>query len=168
MNIVIIILAILCGAVGIIGSIVPGLPGPPVSWVGLLLLNFSSAADYTATYLVTYAAIAIVITIIDYVFPIIGTKQLGGTKVGAKGSTWGLVVGMLVLPLLGISLGPMGLFGILGGPFVGAYIGEKWKGNREHALKSAFGSFLGFLGGTFIKLAYGIVVMVVLIKDLIV
>lgn len=169
MSVILIILSVLCGVIGIIGSVVPGIPGPPVSWAGLLLLNLSAAADYSAAYLLIYATIAVVITIIDYVVPVIGTKQLGGTSAGVKGSTWGLVVGMLVLPLLfGISLGPMGLFGILGGPFLGAYIGEKRKGNKEHALRSAFGSFIGFVGGTIIKLAYGIVVMVVLVKDIIV
>lgn len=168
MDIVLIVLAVLCGIIGIVGSVAPGLPGPPVSWLGLLLLSLSSAADHTAVYLVVYAAIAIVITIVDYVVPIIGTKQLGGTKAGATGSTWGLVVSVFVLPLLGITLGPMGLFGMLGGPFVGAYLGEKWKGNSDRALQSACGSFLGFLGGTFIKLVYGVVVMAVLIKDLIV
>ena len=38
MSTVIIILAVLCGVIGIAGSILPGLPGPPVSWAGLLIL----------------------------------------------------------------------------------------------------------------------------------
>lgn len=168
MNTLLVILAVLCALVGIAGAILPGLPGPPVSWLGLLLLNLSHAADYTPRYLIIYAAVALVITALDYVVPIIGTRQLGGTKAGAKGSTWGLVVGVFVLPLLGLTLGPMGIIGILGGPFIGAYLGEKWKGNKEHALKSAFGSFLGFLAGTLMKLAYGIVILVVILRDIIV
>lgn len=167
MSTVLIILAVVCALVGIAGAILPGLPGVPVSWLGLLLLDLSHAADYTPAYLIVYAAVALIITILDYVIPIIGTKQLGGTKAGTKGSTWGLVVGIIVLPLLGITLGPMGIIGILGGPFLGAYLGEKWKGNKEHALKSAFGSFIGFLAGTIIKTAYGIVVLIVIIKDII-
>jgi uncharacterized protein YqgC (DUF456 family) len=167
MSTVLIILAVVCALVGIAGAILPGLPGVPVSWLGLLLLDLSHAADYTPAYLIIYAAVALIITILDYVIPIIGTKQLGGTKAGTKGSTWGLVVGIIVLPLLGITLGPMGIIGILGGPFLGAYLGEKWKGNKEHALKSAFGSFIGFLAGTIIKTAYGIVVLIVIIKDII-
>src|SRR5574344_534078 len=167
MSTVLIILAVVCALVGIAGAILPGLPGVPVSWLGLLLLDLSHAADYTPAYLIIYAAVALIITILDYVIPILGTKQLGGTKAGTKGSTWGLVVGIIVLPLLGITLGPMGIIGILGGPFLGAYLGEKWKGNKEHALKSAFGSFIGFLAGTIIKTAYGIVVLIVIIKDII-
>ncbi len=167
MNTLLIIAAVLCALVGIIGSVLPGLPGVPVSWAGLLLLHLSTAADYTAMYLVIYAAVALLITLLDYVIPVLGTKKLGGTKAGTRGSTWGLVVSIFVLPLLGITIGPMGIIGLLAGPFVGAYLGEKWGGNKENAMRSAFGSFIGFLAGTFIKLAYSIVVLVVIVIDII-
>ncbi len=167
MNTLLIIGAVLCAVIGILGSILPGLPGVPVSWAGLLLLHLSTAADYTASYLIIYAAVALLITLLDYVIPILGTKKLGGTKAGTKGSTWGLVVSIFVLPLLGLSIGPMGIVGLLAGPFVGAYLGEKWKGNKENAMRSAWGSFLGFLAGTFIKLVYSIVVLVVVIVDIV-
>lgn len=163
-----IILAVLCALFGIVGSIVPGLPGPPVSWVALLLLSLSAAAAYTPTFLIVMAVVAAVITVLDYLVPIWGTKRFGGTKAGTRGSTWGLVVSILVLPLLGITIGPFGIIGILAGPFVGAYIGERNAGNDESmALRSAFGSFVGFLAGTVMKLTYCIVVMVYVVKDLI-
>lgn len=166
MNTLFIILAIVCALVGIVGSIVPGLPGPPISWVGLLLLNFSGKSDFTATFLIIFAAVAAIITVLDYVVPILGTKKYGGTKAGAKGSTWGLIVSVFVLPILGITLGPMGIIGILAGPFVGAYLGEKWHGSKENALRSAWGSFMGFLAGTLMKLVYTIVVAVYIGKGL--
>ncbi len=168
MNTLLIICAILCAIIGIAGAILPGLPGLPISWAGLLLLHLSTAADYTATYLIVYAAVALLVTLLDYIVPILGTKKLGGTKAGIKGSTWGLVVSIFVLPLLGITIGPMGIVSLLAGPFVGAYLGEKWKGNKENAIRSAWGSFLGFLAGTVMKLAYSLVVFIVILRDLIV
>lgn len=167
MNTLFIILAFLCAIIGIIGAIVPGLPGPPISWVALLLVHLSSVMDYSPTFLVIMAVVAVIITILDYVVPIWGTKQFGGSKAGAKGSTIGLIVSVFVLPLLGIVIGPMGIIGILAGPFIGAYLGEEMEGNKKNALRAAFGSFIGFLAGTFIKLAYGIVVMVYVVKDVI-
>lgn len=167
MNTLFIILAVACALIGIIGSIVPGLPGPPISWAGLLLLHMSDKIDYTPRFLVIFAAVAVIITILDYIVPIWGTKQFGGTKAGAKGSTWGLVVSVFVLPFLGITIGPMGIVGILAGPFVGAYIGEKLQGDPDHALRSAIGSFVGFLAGTLMKLVFTLVVAVYIFKDLI-
>lgn len=166
MSTVFIIIAVLCAIVGIVGSIVPGLPGPPISWVAMLMLSFSALEGFSTTMLVVFAIVAAIITVLDYVVPIWGTTKFGGTKAGAKGSTWGLVVSVLVLPLLGITLGPFGIIGILGGPFVGAYIGEMQAGNKDNAMRAAFGSFLGFLAGTFMKLVYGIVVLVLLIVAL--
>ena len=79
-----------------------------------------------------------------------------------------LVVGVVVLPILGIVIGPFGLIGILAGPFVGAYIGEKMSGvDDKLAWRSAIGSFVGFVTGTLLKVVYSIVVAVVVVKDII-
>lgn len=155
-------LSVICAIVGIIGAIVPGLPGPPISWAALLLLYIKNPEAYTdpATLVVT-AVLAVVITVLDYVVPAWGTKRFGGTKAGTRGSTIGLIVSVFVLPILGIAIGPFGIVGILAGPFVGAYLGEKWSGSDDRqALRSAIGSFVGFLAGTLIKLAYSIVILV--------
>ena len=105
----------------------------------------------------------------DYFVPIWGTKKFGGTKAGVKGSTIGLIIGVIVLPLLGVVLGPFGIIGIIAGPFVGAYIGEKMSGVDDTlAWRSAFGSFVGFVAGTLLKVVYSLVVGFVVIKDIIV
>lgn len=165
MTYLIIILAILLGIIGIIGAILPGLPGTPLSFIGLLILIFLPSFQANTNLLIVMAIIAIAITILDYIIPIYGTKKFGGTKAGVRGSTIGLVVSIFVLPLLGISLGPFGIFGIILGPFLGAYIGENSFGNKENALKAALGSFIGFLVGTFLKIIYGVIALVFIIKD---
>lgn len=162
------ILAIILAIVGIIGAIVPGLPGPPISWAALLLLYIADEASAVSIEMLVVTGIfAVLITVLDYVVPAWGTKRFGGTKAGTRGSTIGLIVSVFVLPLLGIAIGPFGIVGILAGPFVGAYLGEKWSGNDDHqALRSAIGSFVGFLAGTLMKLTYGIIIIVLLVKNL--
>lgn len=165
MTYLIIILAILLGVIGIIGAIMPGLPGTPLSYLGILALIFLPNFPINSTYLVVMGVIAVAITILDYVIPIIGTKKFGGTKAGVRGSTIGLIVSIFVLPILGITIGPFGIFGIILGPFLGAYFGEMIAHNDKNALRSAFGSFIGFIAGTFIKIIYGIIAFIFIIKD---
>lgn len=169
MEYLIYLIAIVCIIVGIVGDVVPGLPGVPVSYAAMLLLHFFTDITYSSETLVIYGIICVVITILDYFVPIWGTKKFGGTKAGVRGSTIGLVVSIIVLPLLGIVIGPFGIIGILAGPFLGAYIGEKMGGVADHlAWRSAFGSFVGFVAGTLLKVVYSIVIGFVVIKDIIV
>ena len=163
MNTILIIGAIVCAIIGILGAVVPGLPGPPVSWVALLLLFFMPACEMTTAYLVIMGVAAAIITVIDYVVPGAITKRMGGTK----GGTWGCNIG-LVVSLIGLPFGPTGILGVIFWPFVGAYIGEIInKQTSGKALQSALGALLGLLTGTVIKLIYGIVVAVYICKELI-
>ncbi len=129
--------------VGIAGCIVPIIPGPPISFVALLLLQLTEKAPFTEKFLWTWGLITVAVTVLDYVIPIYGTKKFGGTKRGVWGSTIGLFIGLFLFPP----------FGIIIGPFVGAFLGEMSTGtatNRK-ALKAAFGSFIGFVAGTLVK-----------------
>ncbi len=143
MDIFLLIVGFLVALLGIIGSFVPVLPGPLTSWAGLLLLHMTNAVPMNWTFLGITLGIAIVIWIIDYFIPAMGTKKFGGTRYGVIGTMIGLIFGLLFFPP----------FGIIIGPFVGAYIGEMIKDNKDSkkALKAAFGSFIGFLTSTFLK-----------------
>ena len=168
MEYLIFLLAVICIIIGIVGDVVPGLPGVPISYAAMLLLHFFTGITYSNETLIIYGVLCAGITIVDYFVPIWGTKKFGGTKAGVRGSTIGLVVGVVVLPILGIVIGPFGLIGILAGPFVGAYIGEKMSGvDDKLAWRSAIGSFVGFVAGTLLKVVYSIVVAVVVVKDII-
>ncbi|HNP06835.1 MAG TPA: DUF456 domain-containing protein [Cyclobacteriaceae bacterium] len=127
---------------GIIGCLLPFIPGPPLSFLGLLLLQLRETAPFTTQFLILWAVIVIVITALDYLVPIYGTKRFGGTKYGLWGCTIGLIAGFWFGPV-----------GIIAGPFLGALLGE-WLGNRnsDQAFKAAIGSFVGFLVGTVLKL----------------
>ena len=133
---------------GIVGSFLPVLPGPLTGWVGLFLLHQSDRIPQDNTFLLTSFAIALLVFLIDYVIPALGTKKFGGSKKGIIGSTIGLVIGLLFL-------GPLG---IIVGPFLGAYSGELLnKTEQRQALKAALGSLIGFLTGVFLKFAVALV-----------
>ena len=101
--------------------------------------------------------------VLDYVVPIWGTKKLGGTKEGVRGSTLGLFAGLIITFIF-----PIGFIAVLLGPFIGAYLGEKNAGTEDHkAWRSAFGSFVGFLLGTGIKTIYACVCIYFIARDLI-
>ena len=130
--------------VGILGSFLPVLPGPPISWVGLLLLHLTKAVPENWWFLGITLFIAVGVTVLDYIIPAAGTKKFGGSKAGM----WGSIIGLLVAIVFPI-LGP---FGIIIWPFVGALVGElSNNADKDRALKAAFGSFIGFLTGTFLK-----------------
>ena len=164
MNVVLIILAVVLMLVGLVGAIVPGIAGPPFSFLGLLAVSFVEGVNHSTDFLVVMGVIAAVVYALDYVVPAWGTKQLGGTKAGVRGSTIGLVLGLLVTFVF-----PIGFIAVLLGPFIGAYIGEKSAGTDDHrAWKAAFGSFVGFLAGTGLKIIYACVCIFFIIKDLII
>lgn len=162
MNTVIIVLSVILVLVGIVGSIVPGLAGPPFSWAGLLLIHLSDAAQFSTAFLVVTAAVAVVITILDYIVPSWSTKRHGGSKAGVTGCNIGLVVSIIGLPF-----GPQGLLGVVLWPFVGALVGELLSGKQSRdAMRAAWGAFLGFLTGTGLKLVFGLVAAFFVVRDL--
>lgn len=133
---------------GVMGSFLPVLPGPLTSWVGLLMLHFTTVVPMNKTFLIITFCVALTIWILDYIIPVMGTKRFGGSKAGIIGTSIGLIVG-LVAPIPG---------GIIIGPFCGALIGELISENEfKKAVKAAFGSFLGFLASTFIKFIVAII-----------
>ena len=136
--------------VGIIGSFLPVLPGPPLSWVGLLLLHLTNTVDNNWLFLGITLVIALLVFALDYIIPAMGTKRFGGSKYGMIGTTIGLLVA-IIFPVLG----PLG---IILWPFLGALIGELLnKSDSKTAMRAAFGSLLGFLTGTFIKFLVAVV-----------
>ena len=157
-------IVIVIGLIGIIGAIIPGIPGPPVSFIGFLVAWLCFDNEFSYWCLIITGVLAVVITVLDYYMPVWGTKKFHGTKSGMWGSTIGLIVSIFVLPWLGITIGPLGIGGLLLGPFLGALIGELIAKNNKNAFRSALGSFVGFLLGTFIKFVYCIVIMVFIIK----
>jgi len=150
MDIVLLIIGFFCCIIGVFGSFLPVLPGPPVGWLGLLLLILTSAVPNDWWLIAITGIIAFVVVALDYWIPAVGTRKFGGSRAGMIGTTIGLLVA-IVFPVLG-------LVGIVIWPFVGAIIGELInKTGHKQALRAAFGSFVGFLTGTFLKFVVSMV-----------
>ena len=142
MDIFLIILGSICLLVGILGCVLPVLPGVPLAYCGLLLLHATDKVQFSWQFLVIWAVVTIVVQVLDSVVPIWGTKKFGGSKMGVWGSTLGLLIGLFFGP-----------WGIVLGPFLGAVIFELIDGkNTRLALKAGWGSFVGLMTGTILKL----------------
>lgn len=142
MDIFLFIVAGLLILTGLAGSVLPVLPGVPLGYAGLLVLQLTDKVQYPARFLMVWAVITVAIQVLDFYIPVWGTKRWGGTRAGAVGSAVGIVAGLF--------LGP---WGIIAGPFLGAVAGELIGGRTGgEALRAGFGSFVGFLTGTLAKL----------------
>ena len=152
MDIFLLLLGFVFVCLGIIGSFLPVLPGPLTSWVGLLLLHSTNIVPMDWTFLGVTLAIALLIWILDYFIPAMGTKRFEGTRYGVYGTTIGLLIGLLSpIP-----------FGMLIGAFLGAFIGEMIYDSKDtnRALKASFGAFFGFLASATIKFSIAAVYFV--------
>ncbi len=142
LDITLIILGGILMIAGTIGCLLPIIPGPPLCYASLIILQLSSKQPFSSKFLIAYAVLTGVVLLLDYVIPVYGTKRFKGSKYGIWGSTIGMVLGLIFLFPIGIILGPV----------IGAFSGEIIGGRtRDQAFKSALGSLLGFLAGASIK-----------------
>lgn len=155
MDYILLSIGLICMIVGILGSFLPILPGPPISWIGLLLLFCTDAVAMNYWTLGVTFFIAVGVAILDYVIPAQGTKRFGGSNYGIWGTNIGLIVGLLAPVPLGFIIGP----------FVGAFVGELIYNakDKKRAFKAATGSFIGFLASTFMKFVVCVVYLGVFI-----
>ena len=142
MDIALLVIAFDFILIGFIGCIVPGLPGTPIAYAGLWIAQATDRVDFSWQFLLIWGIVVVVISVLDYLVPAWGTKHYGGTKWGVWGSTIGVFVGLF-----------FGAIGVILGPLVGAIIGELIAGKElQAALKAGWGSFVGILFGTILKL----------------
>lgn len=141
-EIVIDVLAGLLLAIGIVGCVVPVIPGPVVAYAGLVCLLWTVKPISVAA-LVAFGILTLLVAALDYIIPALGARKFKGTKLGTIGCFVGTVVGMFFLPI-----------GLLAGPFFGALVGELLAGRRfGEATYGGLGALLGLLSGMAIKLA---------------
>jgi uncharacterized protein YqgC (DUF456 family) len=150
---------LLFAVAGIIGCLLPVIPGPAISFLSLILLSY--ARDWQAfspTFLVIVGILTVILFCIDYVMPARGAKKYGASKWGVAGSVVGMLAGMLFFP-------PWGLFA---GAFLGAIAGEiaVRKGGSD-ALRAGWGVFVGIMVSTGLKLAFTGVILFFYLKEMI-
>ena len=152
-DVVLFIVAVVLFLVGVIGCIVPGLPGTPLCWGGLLCVSLTSRCTVSVATLAVLAVITIIVEIVNNIVPAVFTRRAGGSKEAAWGSVIGTFVGLLGLGV-----------GVLLGAFLGAFIGELIhdSSSAKHALVVALWSFLGFITGVGLRLLTAAVLLIVM------
>lgn len=139
------IAAIVCGIVGVLGAVLPILPGTILSYAGMICAFCATSSEICVRQLIVWGVISAIVILLDYVLPGYFSKTFGGTKEGIRGATIGVFVGMFFGPL-----------GIILGPFVGAVAGEMSNNrNFAQAFVVGLGSLLSFIVGTGLKLIVG-------------
>lgn len=129
---------------GLAGSILPILPGPPLSFIGLFLLALLShfSPPLSPTLVIIFAVVTVLVVVMDYVIPLLGAKRYGASKWGVWGSVLGMVIGMFWSP-----------FGMLAGAFIGAVVAEWLVGKKKsEALRAGWGVLMGTLFATILRL----------------
>lgn len=139
---------VFCGlvllAAGLLGCLLPVLPGPPLAWLGILALHLTERYQLSYVWLGVSLAAVVAVTVLDNVVPILGVKRWGGTRRGVIGSVLGAFAGLFFFAPLGFVIGA----------FAGAVVGELAGGTgQKEALRAGFGAFVGFIAGSALKLA---------------
>jgi|TARA_B100000768_G_scaffold181895_1_gene207225 uncharacterized protein YqgC (DUF456 family) len=155
MDIFLLIIGLLFCITGLIGSFIPIIPGPITSWLGLLILHFTSIVQLDYFFLLATFIIAITVFLLDLIIPLISLKKLGGTKKGIIGASIGLLIGFF-----------MGPIGILTGPFIGSLSGELINNlGFKKAIKASFGTLIGLLAGFIMKFFVSFIFFAIYLKE---
>jgi uncharacterized protein YqgC (DUF456 family) len=136
--------------VGLVGLVMPALPGAPLIFAGIFSIAWADGfARIGWPGLLTLAMITLLISVLDFAAEIVGAKKFGASYWGLLGAFLGFVAGLAFLP-----------FGIIVGPVVGAILFEYLKEpDFKRAGKVGIGTFLGFVIGTALKYALAFVLL---------
>lgn len=142
--------------IGIIGTIVPVLPGLILSVIGLLIFKFGTNSQMPMLYVWIFGLLTLLSAVLDYVIPARTNKKYGGTRWGSIGSLVGTLLGFFFIPI------PFGfLIGMLLGVFIGELIHDI--NDRKKAFNSTKGALIGFIYGTGFNVMVGIAMLFVVI-----
>ncbi len=158
MDILLLSISVALLLIGLAGCFLPVIPGPPLSFLSLLMVNFTVYADFTLRFLLITASVAAAVTVLDLILPVWATRKFGGSRYGMWGAGIGIFAGMFFLPPVGLIIGPL----------AGAIMGELLKGaNSRKAIVAGLGSFAGFMLGVGLKLAVSITITVYFVRALV-
>lgn len=148
-----VLLAVLCSilmVIGLIGVFVPMLPGIPLAWLGLFIYAIGTGFDrISVTVVVVFFVLMVLVTLIDFLAPMLGAKKYKASKYGIFGAFIGLIMGVILF----------GFWGIIIGPFIGTFCVELIvKRQSIGAFKAAVGTLIGFIAGTLMKVIYMLII----------
>ncbi|MGE5208947.1 MAG: DUF456 domain-containing protein [Alphaproteobacteria bacterium] len=144
-------------AVGLIGTIVPVLPGTTIILAGAIIHRVVLGAEKSIGW--KTIVFLVLLTLVSYVFDFLGShfgaKYYSATKWGALGAIFGTLVGLF-----------FGIIGLFAGPVIGAVAGEMIAGKRMiDAGRAGWGSLLGNLGATVAKLIIALAMIMIFLVN---
>jgi uncharacterized protein YqgC (DUF456 family) len=145
-TILLIVLGLVSALTGIVGCLLPVIPGPILSFLALILLSIAKNWEpFSSTFLIVMACLTVLVSIVDYVVPLSGAKRYGASRYGLWGSTIGMFIGIFFVPPLGMIIGA----------FIGALVGELLSGKAgDSALRAGWGVLMGNVVALVTKLAF--------------
>ena len=141
---IIVVISSILVVLGLAGSILPILPGPPLIFVGLFLLALLKhfSPPLTPTLVIILAIVTILVVVMDHIIPLLGAKRYGASKWGVWGSVLGMAIGIFWSP-----------FAMLMGAIIGAVVAEWLVGKKKReALRAGWGVVMGTLIATILRL----------------
>jgi len=158
MTILLYVLGFALVIVGLVGIILPALPGHILILAGLVLAawaeHFTRVGVWT---LIVIGVIGAASYVVDFVGAALGAKHLGASSRAMIGAGLGTVAGLFV-----------GLPGVILGPFVGAVIGELTiDRDLRRAGKAGVAAWIGFAIGTAIKVGMAFVMIGIFLAALV-
>lgn len=156
MNVVLIIIGLILAIAGMVGCILPVLPGPILSFCALIIISWTKNWQiFSQTFLIVMGAVTALLVLLDYVAPALGAKKYGASRRGLWGSAIGMIIGIFFIPP----------WGMIVGAFIGALVGELTAGKSgSKALRAGWGILIGNVLGVGLKLAFTAVVLFYYIK----
>lgn len=147
MDILLALFALVLTLVGIAGCILPGLPGPPINFLALVLVHWQ-IEPFSTTTLWVMGILALIVIVLDYAIPVWSARLFGATKTGVRWSIYGMIIGLFFTPL-----------GMMTGLFAGAILGDMQEGRSPvEALKAGIGTYLGTLLGIMVKCVVALII----------
>ncbi len=143
MHILILVGCYLLMLVGLVGCVLPMLPGTPLVFAGIYIYAWLTGFTLISRNLIIFFLILTVFSVvIEYISSSIGSKKFGASKLGFFGAFVGAIIGVFFIP-----------WGLIIGPLAGALLGELIVGKKiKEAFRSGTGAVIGFFGGTFLKI----------------
>ena len=158
LDVFLIIVGLILAIAGMVGCILPILPGPILSFCALILLSWiKNWQIFSQSFLMVMGAVTVLLILLDYVAPALGAKKYGASKFGLWGSVIGMIIGIFFIPP----------WGIIVGAFIGALMGELASGKTgRSALRAGWGILIGNVLSVGLKLAFTAVVLFFYIKEM--
>lgn len=154
------LLCIILLILGMVGTILPVLPGLLLSLCGVLIYKFGTDSDLSMVYIWIFSILTLASMVLNYVIPAKTNRKYGGTRWGSIGSVIGTLLGMFFIPVP---------FGFLIGMFLGVFVGELLHdaSDKKKAFNSVKGAFVGFIFGTGFNFMVGLAMFLVVLIDII-